>query len=89
MAKTDTIQMRIEPEFKSDVENILNQLGISTTDAIQMFLRQVVLRGGLPFEVKLPQPNALTAKTIADARDGINLNKFEKAEEMFRELDSD
>ena len=57
MSKTDTIHMRVEPEIKVRADNILNRLGLSTTDAINIFLNQVILSGGLPFEVKLPVSN--------------------------------
>ena len=64
MSKTDTIHMRIEPEIKAGADGILNRLGLSTTDAINIFLNQVILSGGLPFEVKLPISN----KTMLFAR---------------------
>jgi DNA-damage-inducible protein J len=41
MARTAMVQARIEPELKSKVENILNALGINTTDAINIFFKQV------------------------------------------------
>lgn len=52
MAKTASINMRIDPEFKQKVENLFNELGLSTTEAINVFLHQSLLQGGLPFEVK-------------------------------------
>lgn len=53
MAKTATIRARIEPELKSEVENIFKKLGVSTTEVISMLYSQVKLNKGLPFEVKL------------------------------------
>lgn len=53
MAKTATIRARIEPELKSEVENIFKKLGVSTTEVISMLYSQVKLKKGLPFEVKL------------------------------------
>ncbi len=52
MAKAASINMRIDPEFKEKVEKLFNELGLSTTEAINIFLHQSVLQGGLPFEVK-------------------------------------
>jgi len=52
MAKAASINMRIDPEFKEKVENLFGELGLSTTEAINIFLHQSVLQGGLPFEVK-------------------------------------
>lgn len=55
-AKSSNLTTRIEPELKEKAENILSALGISASSAINMFYKQIVLHGGLPFEVKLP-PN--------------------------------
>ena len=86
MAKTDIIHMRIDPEIKTGAETILRRLGMSTADAIGIFLNQVILRGGLPFEVKLPAPNKITLQAMHDAENSINLRKFDNADEMFKEL---
>lgn len=53
MAKTATITTRVDPELKANIEEILNQLGMNTTQAINMFLKQLELRRGLPFDVQL------------------------------------
>ncbi len=55
MAKTATITTRITPELKRNAEQILSQLGMNTTQAINMFLKQVELRKGLPFDVQVPE----------------------------------
>jgi addiction module antitoxin, RelB/DinJ family len=86
MAKTDTIHMRIEPEIKAGADMILGRLGLTTADAINIFLNQVILNGGLPFDVKLPIPNEVTKRAMYEAENGINLNKFDNAEDMFKEL---
>ncbi|MDI1304219.1 MAG: type II toxin-antitoxin system RelB/DinJ family antitoxin, partial [bacterium] len=51
MSKTAMVQARIEPELKINVERILSTLGISTTDAISVFFKQVELNNGIPFEI--------------------------------------
>jgi len=51
--KTAIINARVKPELKNDVEKILAQLGISTTQAITMFFEQIKLNRGIPFELKL------------------------------------
>lgn len=86
MNKSDTIHMRIEPDIKAGADSVLNRLGMSTAEAISIFLNQVILRGGLPFDVKIPEPNAATLKAMSDAENGVDLHKFDSAEEMFREL---
>lgn len=54
MAKTANLYARIEPEVKEQAEGILEALGISASNAITMFYKQIILQGGLPFDVKLP-----------------------------------
>ena len=53
MSKTTSIFARVEPEIKEQAEIVLNKLGIPMSNAINIFLRQVVLQNGLPFEVKI------------------------------------
>lgn len=55
MAKSANLYARIEPEVKEQAEEILNALGISASNAITMFYKQIILQKGLPFEVKLPE----------------------------------
>jgi DNA-damage-inducible protein J len=85
MAKTAMITTRVDPDLKNDAEKVLHKLGISTTEAINIFLSQVRLRKGLPFDVKIP--NKTTLKAMRDAEEGRNLTECEDAEDMFRKLD--
>jgi DNA-damage-inducible protein J len=88
--KTSTIHLRVEPAIKADVEKLLNRLGLSTTDAINIFLNQIVLTGGLPFPVKLPQPNVITLAAMKEAEDikkGIIPSKAQSVDEFFKEMD--
>ena len=59
-SRTASVYTRVDPEIKSKAEFILQQLGIPMSNAVEMFLRQVVYRNGLPFEVTIP-----TAKPVA------------------------
>lgn len=54
MAKSANLYVRIEPDFKEQAESILAALGISASNAITMFYKQIILQNGLQFEVKLP-----------------------------------
>ncbi len=58
MARTATVFTRVEPEVKEQAERVLSELGISMSNAVEMFLRQVMLQRGIPFEMKLPKVNA-------------------------------
>ena len=85
MGKTATIQARIDPEIKAKAQDILRSLNISMSEAISMYLTQVTLHKGIPFEIKIP--NELTAKTLRKSEKGKELNKVSSTEELFQELD--
>lgn len=85
MAKTAMITTRVEPELKAEAEKVLSKLGIGTSEAINLFLSQVRLRKGLPFDVKIP--NKTTLKAMRDAEEGRDLVQCEDAEDMFKKLE--
>lgn len=88
MAKTDTLHIRIEPSVKQRAEETLKDLGLSITEAINVFLNQVILNDGIPFEIKKPRYNKETIQAIEDTKNGKNLSKtFDSVDEMFEELD--
>lgn len=82
MAKTSMIRARIEPSLKEEAESVLDQLGMSPTDAITVFYRQIALQRGLPFEVKLP--NRTTRRAMRDAELGRDLIDVEGLEDLKR-----
>ncbi len=84
MTKTETVRARIEPELKRDAEAVLSGLGLSTSEAITLFLRQVILRRGLPFAVQIP--NEETRKAIAEARERIDLETYATVDEWSDEM---
>lgn len=59
MARTSNVFARVEPEIKEQAEQVLECLGIPMSNAVSMFLRQVVLQRGIPFEIKLPKTTLL------------------------------
>ena len=63
MAKTANIYTRVDPEIKDRAESILEQLGIPMSNAIGIFLRQVIMHNGLPFEMTLNAPKAAGSLT--------------------------
>jgi DNA-damage-inducible protein J len=83
--KTSTVRARVEPGLKKDTEQIFEQLGINTTEAIRIFFKQVKLHRGLPFEMKIP--NETTQKAISDAKSRKNLTEFDSPEQLFENLD--
>ena len=71
MAKTATVQARIDPQLKENVEKILAQLELSSSDAIKLFYRQIELNGGLPFDLKLPAQVLAEQKLMEELDVGI------------------
>ncbi|MCR5185099.1 MAG: type II toxin-antitoxin system RelB/DinJ family antitoxin [Bacilli bacterium] len=64
MKKTEIIHTRVTPETKRKCDEIFNKLGITTSYAITLFLNQVMLRKGLPFDLTLPEKEDLVAFAI-------------------------
>ena len=62
------INIRTDAEVKSAAEQLFNTLGFNMSTAVNIFLRQAIRQGGLPFEVKLDVPNQATAAAIEEGR---------------------
>ncbi len=86
MANGTTIQARIDADTKQKAKGILDTLGVSMSEAISLYFRQIILHRGIPFDVKIP--NELTAKVLADSEKGRGLHKASNVDELFEELDS-
>ena len=65
MAKSSNIYTRVEPELKEQVEQVLSKLGIPMANAINLFLHQIVLHNGIPFDVKVPQRRLIDYSALA------------------------
>ena len=55
MEKTTTLNLRVNPTVKAQAEDVLSQLGVPMSVAIDMYLKQIYLTGGIPFTVTLPK----------------------------------
>ena len=100
MARTANVFARVEPEVKEQAEQVLDRLGIPMSNAVGMFLRQIVLQRGIPFEMKLPayeepvaygsltkeQFNAEIEKGMEDIKAGRVYSADEVEAEMKREF---
>jgi DNA-damage-inducible protein J len=80
MAKSETIRARVEPELKRKAEEVLKALGLNASEAITLFYRQVALRRGLPFEIKLP--NETTRAAMRDALEDKDLTAWSDLDEL-------
>ncbi len=69
MPKTANINLRIEPDIKAQAEAVFSSLGISVTDAINVFLHASIMEGGFPFQPKQPRYNRETLMAMQEARD--------------------
>lgn len=82
--KSSVVRARIDENSKEKVEAILNKLGLNTSEAIRLFFKQIELRGGLPFIIKLP--NKETRQAMKDAKSGEKVEGFDSKDELFDDL---
>jgi addiction module RelB/DinJ family antitoxin len=75
MARTANVFARVEPEVKKQAEEILDSLGIPMSNAVGMFLRQVALQRGIPFEMKLPQEMPLAYGALTKEQFDLEMQK--------------
>jgi DNA-damage-inducible protein J len=85
MSKTSTVRARIEPSLKKEVEDLFHKLGLSTTEAINIFYCQVKMRQGLPFSVALP--NEKTKRVFEDTDEDQNVIHCSDVDELFKKLE--
>ena len=86
MNKTAMIRARMEPNLKHDAEEILHSLGLSTTEAITLFYKQIALHRGLPFAVKLPNEETLAA--LNDVAMNRNLSQYKDVQSLISDFDN-
>lgn len=90
MAKTSSMHIRVEQKIKEEVESILKTLGMTTTEAINIYLRQIILNSGIPFEIKTPRFSDEMLEAIAEAEDmekhPENYKSFNTVEEFMEDL---
>ncbi len=84
MSKSAMVRARIEPELKKHTEDIFQHLGLSVTQAITLFYKQVEARNGLPFNVVIPTTKTLKTFEATDAEKDLVICK--DAEDMFTKL---
>lgn len=80
MAKTAMIRARVEPDLKREAEELFSELGMSATEAITLFYRQVTMHQGIPFDVRVP--NAETIEALRQSRDGVDLEEYATFEDF-------
>ena len=84
--KTAVLHTRIAPTLKTQAETVFEQIGLSSSDAIRIFFKQVILRKGIPFDVAIP--NKDTAATLKKSERNIEVRTFKAPEAAFAEWDN-
>jgi DNA-damage-inducible protein J len=77
MSKTAFVRARIEPELKEQTETVLKEIGLSTSEAVTMFFRQIVMQRGLPFAAKIPNAETIAAFN-EDLSDAVRVKNVEE-----------
>ncbi|KXG89165.1 addiction module antitoxin, RelB/DinJ family [Fannyhessea vaginae] len=90
---TSPTQIRIDSTVKTDANELFSKLGIDMSSAVNIFLRQCILRGGLPFKVEVPKYNAETLAAMAEARDimsgKIQATSYNSTDELLKALNAE
>lgn len=82
--KTSVIHTRIDSSLKADAESILEKIGLTPSEAVRLFYRQIELNQGIPFDVKIP--NKLTVKTLEKSDLGEDVHSAKDADDLFDQL---
>ena len=87
---TSPTQIRIDSNVKTEANELFKELGIDMSSAVNIFLRQCVLYGGLPFKVEIPKFNAETLAAMEEARDimsgKIQATSYNTTDELFEDM---
>ncbi|ADG82311.1 type II toxin-antitoxin system RelB/DinJ family antitoxin [Thermincola potens] len=75
MAKSSNIYIRVEPDLKEQAEKVFNELGISMSNAVGLFLKQVVINQAIPFELKLAPAKIKSVDTLTEAEFNAEIEK--------------
>ena len=89
---TVNMSIRMDTELKKQADAMLADMGLNMTTAMNMFLRQVVRQGKIPFEIATDIPNAETLAAMKEVDDMINAKipakKYTSTDELFKDLES-
>ena len=89
---TVNMSIRMDTELKKQAEAVLSDMGLNMTTAMNMFLRQVVRQGRIPFEIATDIPNAETVAAIKEMDDMLSgkipAKRYSSTKELFEDLES-
>ena len=93
MSKTSSMNIRIEPDLKKQVEEILKDLGMNISDAVTIYFKQIVLTDSIPLQIKRPKFNKETQEAINEAdeimKNPKDYKSYNNVYEMIEEIDSE
>ena len=93
MPKTANINLRIEPEVKAKADDVFSSLGLSVTDAINVFLHASIMEGGFPFQPKQPRYNRETVMAMQEARDimagKVEAKQYRSLHDLLADMDAE
>ena len=81
--KSAMVRARMEPGLKTKAEKYFDLLGLTTTQAITLFFKQVEIHRGLPFEINIPNDETIAAMKEIENGGG---KKFDNTDELFKHL---
>lgn len=85
--RTDTVRAKVSYKTKVGAKRILNKLGLSMSEAINLMLVQITMQKALPFEISLPKiPNAETQKVLKETDKGKGLIKCKDIDDLFNKI---
>jgi DNA-damage-inducible protein J len=84
MSKTAVVRARLEPALKKSAEKVFAQLGLTTSEAIQLLYRQVSLTRSLPFSLRVP--NKETQQSIRQTRRGVGVRRYRDKAALYKDL---
>ena len=87
MSKTEVVRARIEPDLKHEVEDILEKLGLKSSDAVNMLFKQIRMLKAIPFDVSIP--NGETERAINEANKGRGLKEYKTVDSLFNSIMKD
>ncbi len=85
---TSPTQIRIDSNVKTEANELFKKLGIDMSSAVNIFLRQCVLHGGLPFKVEIPKFNAETLAAMDIMSGKIQATSYNTTDELFKDLNA-
>lgn len=86
---TTNLSIRIDTELKKQAEHLFSELGMNMTTAFNVFVRQSVRQGKIPFEISLDVPNAETIKAMEDVNNNRNMSRpFDNVDDLMRDLNA-